>query len=123
MSCSAGESNSEMAQFLPTTTNKAHLLQINSNLLAENTARTQNEQQLYSAWQQSEMDKQQMETTIHTLNEELKVMKLELEKLKLNQKPSEIISQYVEINDEDLADDTKWIQVQNSRKKKKEVGR
>jgi hypothetical protein len=36
-------------------------------------------------------------------------MKLELEKLKLNQKPSEIIPQAVEINDDDLTDDTKWM--------------
>jgi hypothetical protein len=73
-----------MAQFLPSTPNEAHLLQINNSLLAENTARTQNEQQLYSAWQQSQMDKKQMQTTIQNLNEQLKVMKLEIEKLKLN---------------------------------------
>jgi multidrug resistance efflux pump len=79
-----------MAQFLPSTPNEAHLHQINNNLLAENTARTQNEQQLYSAWQQCEMDKKQMPTTIHSLKEQLKTMKLEIEKLKLNQKPSEI---------------------------------
>jgi hypothetical protein len=75
-----------MAQFLPSAPNEAHLLQINNNLLAENTARTQNEQQLYSAWQQSEMDMKQMLTTIHNLNEQLKVMKLEIEKVKLNKK-------------------------------------
>jgi hypothetical protein len=91
------------------------LFQINNSLLAENTARTQNEQQLYSTWQQSEIDKKQMQTTIHNLNE-LKVMRLEMEKLKLNQKPSEITSQ--EINDDgDLADDMKC--VQNSREKRK----
>jgi hypothetical protein len=56
-----------MVQFLPSTPNEVHLLQINNGLLAENTARTQNEQQLYSAWQQSEMDKKQMQTTIHNL--------------------------------------------------------
>jgi regulator of replication initiation timing len=39
------------------------------------------------------MDKKQMQTTIHNLNQQLKVMKLEIEKLKLNQKPSEITSQ------------------------------
>jgi hypothetical protein len=43
-------------------------------------------------------------------------MKLEIEKLKLNQKPSEITS-LEEINDGDLARDTKWVQVQNSKKK------
>jgi hypothetical protein len=38
-------------------------------------------------------------------------MKLEIEKLKLNQKPSEITS-LEEINDDgDLAEDTKWVQV------------
>jgi hypothetical protein len=74
------------AQFLPSTPNEAHLLQLKNNLLAGNTARTQNEQQLYSAWQQSEMDKKQMLTTIHDLNEQLKVMKLETEKLKINKK-------------------------------------
>jgi hypothetical protein len=58
-----------MAQFLPSTPNEEHLLQINNNLLGENTARTQNKQ-LYSAWQQSEMDKKQMLTTIHNLNEQ-----------------------------------------------------
>jgi hypothetical protein len=106
-----------MAQFLPCTPNEAHLVQINNNLLAENTARTQNEQQLYSCWQQSEMDKTQMLTTIHSLNEQLKVMKSEIDKLKLNQKPSEITS-LEEINDYgDLAEDTKWVRVQNNRKK------
>jgi hypothetical protein len=108
-----------MAQFFPTTTNEAHLLQINSNLLAENTARTQNEQQLYSAWQQSEMDKQQLQTTIHNLNEQLKEIKLELDQLKSNPKPSETTPQEIELNDEDLADDTKWVRVQNGRKKRK----
>jgi hypothetical protein len=96
-----------MMQFLPSTPNEAHLFQINK-LLAENTARTQNEQ-LYPAWQKSEMDKKQMQTTVHNLNEQLKIMKLEIEQVKLNQKPSEIISQE-EINDDpDLADDTKWV--------------
>jgi hypothetical protein len=71
-----------MAQFLLSTPNEAHLLQINSNLLAENTAWTQNEQHLYSAWQQSEMDKKQMQTTIHDLKEQIKEIKLEIEKLK-----------------------------------------
>jgi hypothetical protein len=111
-----------MAQFLPSTRNEAHLLQINSNLLPENTARTQNEQQLYCTWQQSEMDRKQMLTAIHNLNEKLKVMELEIEKLKLNQKQSEITS-LKEINDDgDLAEDTKWVRVQNS-KEKKEVRR
>jgi hypothetical protein len=96
-----------MAQFLPSMPNEAHLFQINNSLLAENTARMQNEQQLYSAWQQSEMDKKQMQTTIHDLNEQLKEMKLEIEKLQLNQKPSEITS-LEEINDDgDFAEDTK----------------
>jgi hypothetical protein len=46
-------------------------------------------------------------------------MKLEIKKLKLNQKPSEITS-LEEINDDgDLAEDTKWVRVQNSRKKRK----
>jgi regulator of replication initiation timing len=36
------------------------------------------------------MDKKEMQTTIHNLNEQLKVMKLETEKLKLNQKQSEM---------------------------------
>jgi hypothetical protein len=80
-----------MGQFLPPMPNEERFLQINNCFLAENTARTQNEQ-LHSAWQQSEMDKKQMQTTIHNLNEQLKVMKLEREKLKLNQKPSEITS-------------------------------
>jgi homoaconitase/3-isopropylmalate dehydratase large subunit len=97
-----------MAQFLPSTPNEAHLLQINSNLLAEITARTQNKQ-LYSAWQQSEMDKKQMLTTLHNLSEQLNVIKLEIKKLKLNKKPSEITS-LEEINDDgDLAEDTKWV--------------
>jgi hypothetical protein len=67
-----------MAHFLPSTSNEAHLLQINNSLLAETTARAQNEQQLYSAWQQSQTDKKRMQTTIHDLNEQLKVMKLEI---------------------------------------------
>jgi argininosuccinate lyase len=99
-----------MTTFLLSTPNKGHLFQVNKNLLAENTARTQNEQNF-------EMDKKQMQTTIHNLNEQLKVMRLEMEKLKLNQKPCEITSQE-EVNDYgDLADDTKWVWVQNSKKK------
>jgi hypothetical protein len=58
------------------------------------------------------------QTTIHSLNEQLKEIKLEITKLKLNQKPSVITSQE-EINDDgDLADDTKWVRVQNSKEKK-----
>jgi hypothetical protein len=54
------------------------------------------------------MDKKQMQTTIHNLNEQLKVMKLGIEKLKLNQKSNEITS-LEEINDDgDLDEDTKW---------------
>jgi regulator of replication initiation timing len=45
------------------------------------------------------MDKKQMQTTIHNLNEQLKVMKLEIKKLKLNMKPNEITSQE-EINED-----------------------
>jgi hypothetical protein len=109
-----------MKYFLPSTPDEAHLLQINNNLSAENTARTQNEQQLYSAWQQSEMDKKQMQTAIHNLNEQLKAMKLEIETLKLNQEPREITSQEETNGDDDLADDTKWGRVEKAGKK--EVG-
>jgi hypothetical protein len=64
------------------------------------------------------MDKKQMLTTIHNLNEQLKVMKLEIEKLKLIKKPSEITS-LEEINDDgDLVEDNKWVEIQNSRKKR-----
>jgi hypothetical protein len=44
------------------------MLQINNNLLAENTSRTQNEKQLYSTWQESKMDKKQMQTTVQGNN-------------------------------------------------------
>jgi hypothetical protein len=53
-----------MAQFLPSMPNEVRLLQINNNLLAENAARTQNEQ-LYFAWQQSEMAKLQFITLMN----------------------------------------------------------
>jgi hypothetical protein len=106
-----------MTQFLPLAPNEARLLQVNNSLLAENIAGTQNEQQLYSAWQQSEMDKKQMLTTIHNLNEQLKLTILEVEKLKVNQKRSGITA-VEEVNDDgDLAEDTKWVRVQNSREK------
>jgi hypothetical protein len=75
-----------MAQLLPSTPNESHLVLIHNSLLAENIARTQNEQQLYSARQRSEMDNKQILATIHNLNEQLKAMKLEIEKLKLIQK-------------------------------------
>jgi hypothetical protein len=101
-----------MTEFLPSTPNEAYLLQINNSLLAENTARTQNDQ-LSSAWEQSKVDKKQMQTTIHNLNEQPTVMKLEIEKLKLNQKIGQIISQEEENDDSDLADDMKWVRVQN----------
>jgi hypothetical protein len=48
--------------------------------------------QLYSVWQEFEMDKQ-MQTTIHYVNEQLKALKLEIERLKRHQKSSEITSQ------------------------------
>jgi hypothetical protein len=51
-----------MVKYLLSAPNEVHLLQINNNLLAENTARTQNEQRLYPAWQQSEVNKKQMQT-------------------------------------------------------------
>jgi hypothetical protein len=65
------------------------------------------------------MEKMQMQTTIHNLNEQLKVMKLEIQKLKLNQKPSEITSQEQISDDGDLADGMKWVQVQKSMRKGK----
>jgi hypothetical protein len=103
------------AQSLPSTPNEAHFLQINI-ILAENTVTSKSEKKLYSVWQQSEMDKE-MQTTIHGLNEHFKVMKLEIEKLTLNQKPSEITS-VEEMNDDgDLAEDTKWVRVQSSKEK------
>jgi hypothetical protein len=63
------------------------------------------------------MDKKQILARIHNLNKQLKLMKLEIEKLELNPRPSEITS-LEEINyDGDLAENTKWVRVQNSRKK------
>jgi hypothetical protein len=52
------------------------------------------------------------------LREELNVMKLEIERLKSILKPSETISQEEEISDNDLANDTKWVRVENSKKKR-----
>jgi hypothetical protein len=49
-----------IAQLFPSTLKEAHLLQINNHLVTENTARSQNEQQFYAAWQKSELEKQQM---------------------------------------------------------------
>lgn len=71
-----------MAQFVPSTPNEAQLLQISNNLFAENTARSQNEQQLYAAWQKSELEKQQMNNLNQNLREELSVLQLEIERLK-----------------------------------------
>jgi hypothetical protein len=102
----------------PSTPNEAQLLQIN-NLFTENTARSQNEQQLYTAWQKSELEKQQMYNANQNLQEELNVMKLEIERLKSILKPSETISQEDEISDNDLAEDMKWVQAENSKKKRK----
>jgi hypothetical protein len=48
-------------------------------------------------------------------------MKLEIERLKLILQSSETISQEDEIRDDDLADDTKWVRVENSKKKRKLV--
>jgi len=50
-------------------------------------------------------------------------MKLEIENLKLNLILDEMSLQEVEeeINDEELADDTKWVRVQQSKKKRKRV--
>jgi hypothetical protein len=57
------------------------------------------------------MDKRQLQTAIHNPNEQLRLMKLEIEELKLNQEPSEISSQE-EINDNgDFAGDTKWVRI------------
>lgn len=71
-----------MAQFVPSTPNEAQLLQISNNLFAENTARSQNKQQLYAAWQKSELEKQQMNNLNQNLREELSVLQLEIERLK-----------------------------------------
>jgi hypothetical protein len=60
-----------MAHFLPSMPNEAHLHEINNSLLAENTPREQNEQQLYTASQQSEMDKKHVQTKIHDLNNDI----------------------------------------------------
>jgi hypothetical protein len=53
------------------------------------------------------MDKTQKQTAIHNLNDQLRLIKLEIEKLKLIQKPREIISPEEINNDGDLADDMK----------------
>jgi hypothetical protein len=55
-----------------------------------------------------------MQPTIHDLNEKPNVMELEIVKLKLNHKWSEITS-LEEINDD--GEDTKWVRVQNIRRK------
>jgi hypothetical protein len=111
-----------MAQPFPSTPNEAQLLQINNNLFTENTARSQNEQQLYAAWQKSELEKQQMYNANQNLREELNIMKLDIERLSIL-KPSETISQEDEISDNDLADDTKWVRVENNKKKRKVADR
>jgi hypothetical protein len=82
-----------MALIFPSTPNEAQLLQINNNLFTENTARSQNEEQLYAAWQKSKLEKQQMYNVNQNLQEELNVMKLEIERLKSILKPSETILQ------------------------------
>jgi hypothetical protein len=46
-------------------------------------------------------------------------VKLEIERLKSIPKPSETISQEVEISDNDLDDDTKWVRAQNNKKERK----
>jgi DNA repair ATPase RecN len=94
------------------------LLQINSDLFAENTARSQNEQ-LYAAWQKSEMERQQIYNANQNLREELQIMKLEIESLKTTLKPSNKTLQDDVISDNNLAVDTKWVRVENSKKKRK----
>jgi hypothetical protein len=63
-----------MAQLFVSTPIEAQLLQINNKLFKENTARSQNEQQLDAAWQKSELEKQQMSNANQNLREELNVM-------------------------------------------------
>jgi DNA repair ATPase RecN len=102
---------------LPFTPNEAQLFQISNNLFTENTARSQNEQQLYAAWQKSELEKQQMYNANQNLREELNVITFKIERLKSILKPSEAISLEEEISDNDLANDTKWVRVENNKKK------
>lgn len=111
-----------MTQYYPAMHNEAQMLQINNSLFAENTARSQNEQQLFIAWQIAEAERKKMEEIAVKLQEQIKVMNLEIERLELNQKPRKTISQEVEvIEDEELAEDTKWIRdkVKNNKKKRK----
>lgn len=110
-----------VTNFFDTTPKTAHLFQMNANLFAENAVRSQNEQQLYIAWQQSEKEKQQMQITINSLHDQLRSIKLEIDKLKSNQIPIETFSQdeSFEPNDTELADDTEWVRIQNSKKKRK----
>jgi hypothetical protein len=114
-----GKSESIMTQVFPSTSSDAQLLQINNTLFQENTARSNNEQQLYSAWQKSEMEKQQMQDINRSLQEQIKVMQLELQQLKLNLNTRETIPQEHEIKDDDLHADTQWVRVENSKKKRK----
>lgn len=116
------KSQSMMTQFLTPTQNEPHGFHINNSLFAENSSRTQNEQQLYSAWLNAEADKQKMEKIIINLQSEMEIMKSKLQNMQLNHNTSELKMTELETisdEDEDLAADTKWVRVKNSRKKRK----
>jgi hypothetical protein len=101
-----------VAQLFPSTPNEAQLLQIiiYSQKMLQDHKMNNNFMLLRKNpnWKMNQ-----------NLREELNVMKLEIERLKSILKPSETISQEDEISDNDLADDTKWVRVENNKNKKK----
>lgn len=69
-------SQSVMSQFFYTTPNEAHLLQLNNHYFPDNSARTQNEQQLDTSYQKAEADEQNMKNIVFKLQDQIKAIKL-----------------------------------------------
>lgn len=115
------QSQSVITQFFPSTSNEVQRLQMNNSVFCESTIRSQNEQQLYSAWQTAEAEKQKLYNVILELRGQVNSMKSEIEKLNSYQKVDDTMSHGVpeELSEDDLAEDTRWIRVKNIKKKRK----
>lgn len=101
------------------TPNEALLMQQNNALFQENYARSQNEQQLYTAWRKTEAEKERAEKKaiqLEKIIEQLQIKVVNMEKRFSENKQTQKIE--YQTDEEELAEETEWIRVKNRKKRK-----
>lgn len=116
---------------VPATPNEAMLIQQNNALFQENSARSQNEQALYSAWKNSEYEKNCLTNKLNAIQQQFE--QIQKNYLDLRNKytglEKSLANNYIKqmeepkpdqyfTDEEELAKETEWIRVKNRKKRK-----